>query len=50
MVADAGSPGVQKQIIQSESLKSMETQYEQTLVDLGNTIKASSSEKANHIL
>lgn len=47
MVADAGSPGVQKQIIQSGSLKSMEVHYEQTLVDLGNTIKVSSSEKVS---
>ncbi|XP_062399915.1 ATP-dependent RNA helicase DDX51 isoform X2 [Sardina pilchardus] len=45
MVVDAGSPGVQKQIIQSESLKSMEAQYEQTLVDLGNAIKDEKAKK-----
>lgn len=45
MVTDAGSPSVQKQIIQPESLKSMEACYEQTLVELGNAIKVSSSKK-----
>lgn len=39
MVLDAGSPGIQKQIVQPESLRSMEASYEQTLVELGKTVK-----------
>ncbi|XP_063051970.1 ATP-dependent RNA helicase DDX51 [Engraulis encrasicolus] len=45
MVTDAGSPGVQKQIVQSESLKSLESRYEETLVELGNAIKDEKSRK-----
>ncbi|XP_012685836.2 ATP-dependent RNA helicase DDX51 isoform X1 [Clupea harengus] len=45
MVTDAGSPSVQKQIIQPESLKSMEACYEQTLVELGNAIKDEKAKK-----
>lgn len=39
MVLDAGSPGIQRQIVQPESLKGMEACYEQTLVELGKTVK-----------
>ncbi|CAB1319738.1 unnamed protein product [Coregonus sp. 'balchen'] len=44
MVKDAGSPGIQKQIVKPGSLKSMEPRYQQMLLELGNTIKG---EKAN---
>ena len=39
MVVEAGSPGIQKQIIKPENLKSMEARYEQTLQELANVIK-----------
>ncbi|KAM7367517.1 hypothetical protein PAMP_013809 [Pampus punctatissimus] len=39
MVVEAGSPGIQKQIIKPENLKSMETRYGQTLQELANVIK-----------
>lgn len=39
MVVDAGSPGIQKQIVKPENLKSMEARYEQTLQELANVIK-----------
>ncbi|KAM3860992.1 ATP-dependent RNA helicase DDX51-like [Diretmus argenteus] len=44
MVVEAGSPGVQKQIVKPENLKSMEARYEQTLQELATVIK---DEKAN---
>ncbi|XP_068600650.1 ATP-dependent RNA helicase DDX51 [Brachionichthys hirsutus] len=39
MVVEAGSPGIQKQIVKPESLKGMEARYEQTLQELANVIK-----------
>ncbi|XP_034555540.1 ATP-dependent RNA helicase DDX51 [Notolabrus celidotus] len=39
MVMDAGSPGVQKQIVKPENLKSMEARYKQTLQELADVIK-----------
>ncbi|KAI4801815.1 hypothetical protein KUCAC02_019686, partial [Chaenocephalus aceratus] len=39
MVVEAGTPGIQKQIVKPESLKGMEARYEQTLQDLANVIK-----------
>uniref|UniRef100_A0A8C7S1Q2 ATP-dependent RNA helicase n=1 Tax=Oncorhynchus mykiss TaxID=8022 RepID=A0A8C7S1Q2_ONCMY len=39
MVKDAGSPGIHKQIVKPGNLKSMEPCYQQTLLELGNTIK-----------
>ncbi|XP_010874260.2 ATP-dependent RNA helicase DDX51 isoform X1 [Esox lucius] len=45
MVQDAGSPGIQKQIIKPGSLKSMESRYQQTLLELGNTIKSEKAKK-----
>ncbi|KAE8287250.1 ATP-dependent RNA helicase DDX51 [Larimichthys crocea] len=39
MVAEAGSPGIQKQIVKPENLKGMEARYEQTLQELANAIK-----------
>ncbi|XP_036974722.1 ATP-dependent RNA helicase DDX51 [Acanthopagrus latus] len=39
MVVEAGSPGIQKQIIKQENLKGMEARYEQTLQELANAIK-----------
>lgn len=39
MVVDAGSPGIQKQIIKPENLKSMEARYGQTLQELAGVIK-----------
>ncbi|XP_070705561.1 ATP-dependent RNA helicase DDX51 [Pempheris klunzingeri] len=39
MVAEAGSPGIQKQIVKPETLKCMEARYEQTLQELANIIK-----------
>lgn len=39
MVTDAGSPGIQKQIVKSESLKGMEGRYERVLQELAKVIK-----------
>lgn len=39
MVMEAGSPGIQKQMVKPESLKSMEERYEQTLQKLADVIK-----------
>ncbi|KAM9840813.1 ATP-dependent RNA helicase DDX51 [Aulostomus maculatus] len=39
MVVEAGSPGIQKQIIKPENLKSMEARYTQTLQELAAVIK-----------
>ncbi|XP_026174891.1 ATP-dependent RNA helicase DDX51 isoform X1 [Mastacembelus armatus] len=44
MVTEAGSPGIQKQIVKPKNLKSMEVRYEQTLQELADVIK---DEKAN---
>uniref|UniRef100_A0A8C9Y7Q6 ATP-dependent RNA helicase n=1 Tax=Sander lucioperca TaxID=283035 RepID=A0A8C9Y7Q6_SANLU len=43
MVVEAGSPGIQKQIVKPENLKGMEARYEQTLQELANVIKVPSS-------
>lgn len=39
MVKDAGSPGILKQIVKSESLKGMESRYERVLQELAQVIK-----------
>uniref|UniRef100_A0A8C4DTQ4 ATP-dependent RNA helicase n=1 Tax=Dicentrarchus labrax TaxID=13489 RepID=A0A8C4DTQ4_DICLA len=39
MVVEAGSPGIQKQIVKPENLKGMEARYEQTLQELANSVK-----------
>ncbi|XP_073334870.1 ATP-dependent RNA helicase DDX51 [Pagrus major] len=39
MVVEAGSPGIQKQIVKPENLKGMEARYKQTLQELANVIK-----------
>ncbi|KAM6915466.1 ATP-dependent RNA helicase DDX51 [Xenentodon cancila] len=39
MVVEAGSPGIQKQIVKPESLRSMEDRYEQILQELAGVIK-----------
>ncbi|CAJ1077528.1 ATP-dependent RNA helicase DDX51 [Xyrichtys novacula] len=39
MVQEAGSPGIQRQIVKPENLKSMEARYEQTLQELADVIK-----------
>ncbi|XP_034755801.1 ATP-dependent RNA helicase DDX51 [Etheostoma cragini] len=39
MVGEAGSPGIQKQIVKPETLKGMEARYEQTLQVLAGVIK-----------
>lgn len=39
MVQEAGSPGLQKQIVKPESLKSMEERYEGTLQELAGVVK-----------
>ncbi|XP_076004874.1 ATP-dependent RNA helicase DDX51 [Genypterus blacodes] len=39
MVSEAGSPGMKKQIVKPESLRSMEARYEETLRELANAIK-----------
>ncbi|XP_061140430.1 ATP-dependent RNA helicase DDX51 isoform X2 [Syngnathus typhle] len=46
MVTEAGSRGIQKQIIAPESLKSLEDRYEQTLQELASAIK---EDNANQI-
>lgn len=42
MVLEAGSPGIQKQIIKPNNLKSMEARYGQTLQELASVIKVAS--------
>ncbi|XP_031721902.1 ATP-dependent RNA helicase DDX51 isoform X1 [Anarrhichthys ocellatus] len=42
MVVEAGTPGIQKQIVKPENLKGMEARYEQTLQELANAIKVPS--------
>ncbi|KAM6954034.1 ATP-dependent RNA helicase DDX51 [Aplochiton taeniatus] len=39
MVVDAGSPGIQKQIVPPGSLKRMEGRYQETLQELGNVVQ-----------
>uniref|UniRef100_A0A8D3CJM3 ATP-dependent RNA helicase n=1 Tax=Scophthalmus maximus TaxID=52904 RepID=A0A8D3CJM3_SCOMX len=39
MVAEAGSPGIQKQIVKPENLQTMEARYEQTLRELEKVVK-----------
>ncbi|XP_068433246.1 ATP-dependent RNA helicase DDX51 [Clinocottus analis] len=39
MVVEAGSPGIQKQIVKPDNLKCMEARYEQTLQELADAIK-----------
>ncbi|KAF7649916.1 hypothetical protein LDENG_00133790 [Lucifuga dentata] len=39
MVSEAGSPGIKRQIVKPESLKSMEARYEETLQELASVIK-----------
>ncbi|XP_015246104.1 PREDICTED: ATP-dependent RNA helicase DDX51-like [Cyprinodon variegatus] len=45
MVKDAGSPGIQKQIIKPESLKGMEARYEEILQELADVIKEEKSRR-----
>ncbi|KAG9354818.1 hypothetical protein JZ751_001531 [Albula glossodonta] len=45
MVRDAGSPGIQKQIVKPENLKGMEPHYQQTLLELENVIKEERAKK-----
>nr|XP_023682807.1 ATP-dependent RNA helicase DDX51 [Paramormyrops kingsleyae] len=45
MLSDAGSPGIQKQIIKPENLKAMESQYERTLLELKKVIKDERAKK-----
>lgn len=47
MVVEAGSPGIQKQVVKPENLKSMEARYEQTLQELANVIKVPSQTHLN---
>uniref|UniRef100_A0A8C2ZVR4 ATP-dependent RNA helicase n=1 Tax=Cyclopterus lumpus TaxID=8103 RepID=A0A8C2ZVR4_CYCLU len=42
MVEEAGTPGIQKQIVKPQNLKVMEARYEQTLQELANAIKVPS--------
>lgn len=42
MVVEAGSPGIQKQVVKPENLRSMEERYEQTLQKLADVIKVAS--------
>lgn len=39
MVKEAGTPGIQKQIVKPENLKGMEAQFQLTLQELANAIK-----------
>lgn len=41
MVAEAGSAGIQKQVVKPSSLKGMEARYEQILQELARVIKVS---------
>lgn len=45
MVTDAGSPGVQKQIVKAESLKGMEGRYERVLQQLAQVIKVTDARR-----
>uniref|UniRef100_W5U5C5 ATP-dependent RNA helicase n=1 Tax=Ictalurus punctatus TaxID=7998 RepID=W5U5C5_ICTPU len=45
MVQDGGSPGLQKQTIKPESLRGMESRYEDVLVELGRVIKEETAHK-----
>ncbi|XP_056319047.1 ATP-dependent RNA helicase DDX51 [Danio aesculapii] len=45
MVSDAGSPGIQKQLVHPEALKSMESRYEQVLAELGTIVKEENEKK-----
>ncbi|XP_054598761.2 ATP-dependent RNA helicase DDX51 isoform X1 [Nothobranchius furzeri] len=45
MVKEAGSPGIQKQLVKPENLKSMEDRYEQVLQELADVIKVWSQVK-----
>lgn len=45
MVSDAGSPGIQKQHVHPEALKSMESRYEQVLAELGTIVKEENEKK-----
>ncbi|XP_067084169.1 ATP-dependent RNA helicase DDX51 [Osmerus mordax] len=45
MVSDAGSPGIQKQIIMPNNLKNMECRYQEILQELGKTIKSENAKK-----
>uniref|UniRef100_A0A8C4DUT4 ATP-dependent RNA helicase n=1 Tax=Dicentrarchus labrax TaxID=13489 RepID=A0A8C4DUT4_DICLA len=49
MVVEAGSPGIQKQIVKPENLKGMEARYEQTLQELANAIKVPSQTRSINI-
>lgn len=42
MVAEAGSSGIQKQVVKPEALKGMEARYGQILQELARVIKVSS--------
>ncbi|XP_048857162.1 ATP-dependent RNA helicase DDX51 [Brienomyrus brachyistius] len=45
MLSDAGSPGIQKQIIKPENLKAMESHFERTLLELKKVIKDERAKK-----
>ncbi|XP_062854692.1 ATP-dependent RNA helicase DDX51 [Trichomycterus rosablanca] len=45
MVRDAGSPSLTKQTIKPESLRSMESRYEEVLAELGKVIKEENAQK-----
>ncbi|XP_076845180.1 ATP-dependent RNA helicase DDX51 [Brachyhypopomus gauderio] len=45
MVRDAGSPGLQKHSVNPESLKGMESRYEQVLEELGKVIREENAQK-----
>ncbi|KAM9476005.1 ATP-dependent RNA helicase DDX51 isoform 2-T2 [Clarias gariepinus] len=45
MVQEAGSPGLQKQTVNPESLSGMESRYEDVLIELGRVIKAEKAQK-----
>ncbi|XP_026780896.2 ATP-dependent RNA helicase DDX51 [Pangasianodon hypophthalmus] len=45
MVQDAGSPSLQKQTVKPESLRGMESRYEEVLNELGRVIKEENTQK-----
>ncbi|MCI4381200.1 hypothetical protein PGIGA_G00248660 [Pangasianodon gigas] len=45
MIQDAGSPSLQKQTIKPESLRGMESRYEEVLNELGRVIKEENTQK-----
>ncbi|KAM8827118.1 ATP-dependent RNA helicase DDX51 isoform 2-T2 [Synchiropus picturatus] len=45
MVAEAGSPGIQKHLIKAENFKSLEARYEQVLQELATVIKEEQFQK-----